>query len=73
MMETTISNLYTSLYIPSIKKLESHIPHVQIMGTNHCGDSRKTALKCCKSFQDVLRRRDYGERVVASFPHQIQS
>ena len=43
------------------------------MGTNHCGDSRQTAFKRCESFQDVLCRRDYAERLVASFSHQIKS
>ena len=72
-METTIYNFYTSFYIPEIQKLSFHIPHVQIMGTNHCGNSRRTAFKRCESFQYVLCRRDYAERVVASFPRQIQS
>ena len=72
-MEKTIFNFHTSLFIPAIQKLVLHIPHVQILGTNHCGDSRRTAFKCHESFQDVLSRRDYAERVVASFPHQIQS
>ena len=72
-METTISNFHTSFFIPSIQKLEFHIPHVQILGTNHCGDSRQTVFKRRKSFQDVLCCRDYAERVVASFPQQIQS
>ena len=40
---------------------------------NHCGDSCQTAFKLRESFQDVLCRRDYAERVVVSFPHQIQS
>ena len=40
MMETTISNFHTSFYIPEIQKLAFHIPHVQILSTNHCGDSR---------------------------------
>ena len=40
MMETTISNPHTSLYIPAIQKLAFHIPHVQILDTNHSGDSR---------------------------------
>ena len=43
------------------------------MGKNHCGDSRKTAFKFRKSFQDVLCCRSYAERVVDSFPHKIQS
>ena len=32
-----------------------------------------TEFKCRKSFQDVLCRRDYSDRVVASFVHQIKS
>ena len=43
------------------------------MGTNKCGDSCWTAFKRRKLFQDVLWRRDYSERVVASFSNQIQS
>ena len=39
-METTISNLHTSFYIPEIQKLAFQIPHVQILGANHCGESR---------------------------------
>ena len=73
MMETTIYNFHTSFYIPEIQKLAFHIPHVQIVGTNHCGDSHRIVFKRHKSFQDMLCRRYYDERVVANFPHQIQS
>ena len=59
--------------IPKIHKLAFHIPRVQIMGTNHCSDSRQTVFKRRKSFQDVLCCRDYAERVAASFFNQIQS
>ena len=34
---------------------------------------RRTAFKQRELFQDILCRRDYAERVVASFTHQIQS
>ena len=67
MMETTISNFHTSFFIPEIQKLAFHIPHVQILGTNHCGDSLRTAFKLRESFQDVLCCRDYDERIVAGF------
>ena len=40
--ETTSSNFHTSFYIPTIQKLAFHIPHVQILGANKCGDSRQT-------------------------------
>ena len=73
MMETTISNFHTSILIIEIQKLNFHIPHVQILGTNHCGDSCQTAFKRRESFQDVLCRRDYYERLVTSFSNQIQS
>ena len=71
-METTIYDFHTSFYITEIHKLVFHIPHAQIMGTNHCGESCLTAFKLRESFQDVLCRRDYAERLVASFPHQIK-
>ena len=67
MMETSISDFHTSFYIPAIHKLAFHLPHVHILGTNHCGAMR------CTLFQDFLCRRDYAERVIASFAHQIQS
>ena len=72
-MEKTISNFHTGFFIPAIQKLAFNIPHVQILGTNHCGDSSQTTFKRRKYFQDVLFRRDYAERVVASFSNQIQS
>ena len=73
MMETTISDFHTSFYIPAIQKLDFHLPHARILGTNHCGEMRRTAFKRRELFQGVLCRRDYTERVVASFANQIQS
>ena len=73
MMEATISDFHTSFYIPAIHKLAFHLLHVHIFGTNHCGELRRTAFKRRELFQDVLCRRDYAERVVASFDNQIQS
>ena len=71
-METTISDFHTSFYIPAIQKLFFHLPHLRILGTNHCGELRCTAFKRRELFQDVLCCRDYAERVVASFSNQIQ-
>ena len=73
MMETTISDFHTSLYIPVIKKLDFHIPHVRILGTNNCGAMLCTAFKQRELFQDVLYCCDYDERLVTSFDNQIQS
>ena len=72
MTETTISDFHTSFYIPAIPKLAFHIPHVRILGTNHCGEMRRTAFKQHELFQDVLCRHYYDERVVASFANQIK-
>ena len=72
MMETTISGFNTSLYIAAIQKLDFHLPHVRILGTNCCGEMRHTAFKRRELFQDVMCRRDYDERLVASFANQIQ-
>ena len=44
-----------------------------ILGTNKCDELRRTAFKLRELFQDVLCRRDYAERVVASFANQIKS
>ena len=73
MMETKIYDFHSSLYIPDIKKLAFHLPHMHIFGTNICGEMRRTAFKQRELFQDVLCRREYSERVVARFAHQIQS
>ena len=73
MMERTIFDFHTSFYIPAIQKLPFHLPHVRILGTNPCGEMRRTAFKRREIFQDVLCCCDYAERVVASFANQIQS
>ena len=73
MMETTIPDFHTSLYIPSIQKVAFHLPHVFILGTNHCGEMQHTAFKRSESFQDVLCRCDYADRLVARFDNPIQS
>ena len=72
MIETTIYDFHTSFYIPAIQMLAFHLPHVHILGTNHCGEMRRTAFKRRELFQYVLCRRDYAERLVARFAHQIQ-
>ena len=71
MTETTIYNFHKSFYIPAIYKLAFNIPHVQILGKNHCGDSLQTAFKLSESFQDVLCCLDYAKMLVASFAYQI--
>ena len=72
MMETTITDFHTSFYIPAIQKLAFHLPNVIILGTNQCGDMRRTAFKQHEFFQDILCHCDYAERAVARFSHHIQ-
>ena len=71
MMDTTVSDFHTSFYIPAIQKLAFHLPNVRILGTNHCGEMRRTAFKRRELFQDVICRHDYAERVVARFANKI--
>ena len=71
MMETTISDFHTRFYIPAMQKLDFHLLHVHILGTNHCGEIRCTAFKRRELFQDVLCRRDYAEKEVSIFANQI--
>ena len=61
MMETSIANSHTSFYITEIQKIEFHLPHIQIQGTNKCGNTCHEAFKCHISNQDVLCCRDYYE------------
>ena len=60
MMEKYITDFHTSFYIPEIKKLEFQLPHVRILGPNHCGNKRHEAFKRRSAKQDVLCRRDYA-------------
>ena len=38
-VERYIADFHTSFYIPEIKKLAFHLPHVHIIGTSHCGNT----------------------------------
>ena len=58
-METTISDFYTSFYITAIQKLAFHLPHVRILGTNHCGELQRTAFKRRELFRIFLTDSDY--------------
>ena len=54
MMETTISDFRNSFYIPAIQKLAFQLPHLRILGTNHCGELQRTAFKRREFFQDFF-------------------
>ena len=55
------------------KNLSFHLPQVHIIGNNHCVNTLREAFKRRSAEQDVFCCRDYFERVVAIFAHQIQS
>ena len=67
------NKFHEKFYIPAIQKLEFHLPHVRIFGNHYCAKERCGEFKCQGNLHDVLCRRDYAERVVSSFAHQIKS
>ena len=70
-METTIYDFHTRFYIPAIQKLAFHLPHVRILGANHCGEMQHTAFKQREFLQYVLCCCHYAERAVARFAYKI--
>ena len=86
-MEISIAEFHTSFYIKeiqsltfnlphvknieTIKKLVFYLPHICILGTNNFGNTRRESFKHLRAKKYMLFHRDYAERVVASFAHQI--
>ena len=62
MIEKIISESHIRYYILAIQKLAFHLPHLRILGTNHCGKMRRTAFKWSELFHDVFCCRDYTDR-----------
>ena len=73
LLNTSIADFHKKYYKPAIEKLAFHLPHVIILGTNHCGKLRKKAFKRRMSSFDAKSRHDYAERLVAEFANHIQS
>ena len=73
MIETTISEFHTRYCIQAIHKLAFHLPHVRILGGNHCGEMQWKKFKQRKLFQDVLCHRDYSEGEFEIFSNKIKS
>ena len=72
MMDTSIADFHKSFYVPQIKNILFHLSFVQILGTNHCGNTHQEALKSLISHQYLLCCCEYAERLAASFAHKIQ-
>ena len=41
MMETSILDFHQRFYIPEIQKFSLNLPHIHILGTHHCGNTRQ--------------------------------
>mmetsp|Transcript_48111 Transcript_48111/g.102792 ORF Transcript_48111/g.102792 Transcript_48111/m.102792 type:complete len:335 (-) Transcript_48111:136-1140(-) len=64
-----MGTFHTEYYIPSLKKLAYHRPHVRILGKKQCGGAR---LKALKRKPSVRTRRDYVEHLSAAFNLEAQ-
>ena len=71
-MQSLIMDCHREFYIPEIQKLTFHLPHVRIIGTHQCCNTRWETFKRRSAFQDVLFHHDYSERVLYSFSHQVK-
>ena len=69
MMETSIYDFHTILYIPSIKNISFNVPHVCTIATHQYENTAPKKLNFCGYFHDVLCCSNYVELVVASFAH----
>ena len=72
MMETSIADFRTSFYITAVQNLEFNLPHARILRINHRGNTCHKAFKRRSADQHMVCCRDYAERVVSNFAHQIQ-
>ena len=70
LMECAFGTFHTDYYQPSLEKLAYHRPHVKILGKAYCGAARLAAFKRKPS---VRTRRDYAERLAASFNLEAQA
>ena len=73
MTKKSIVEFYQHLYIPTMKKLALHLPHIRIIETHYCVNTQWEAFKHSSAYQYVLCHIDYAECVVSSFAHQIHS
>ena len=73
MIETYVTNFHTSFFISDMQNILFCLPHIHIIGTNQCDNTRREAFNCRIKNQDVLYPRSYAEKGVSSFEHQIQS
>ena len=72
-MESSIVEIHQYFYIPDINKLAFHLPHVRIIETRHCGNTRQEAFKSHSAFQGVLINSDYADCLVPIFSHKTKS
>ena len=46
-----------------LKKNDFHLPHVNILGTNNCGEKRGEAFERRHMLMDIKRPHDYAEHI----------
>ena len=51
----------------------SHLSHVHILGTHHCGKEHIEAFQCRGFYQDLTCCHEYEKGLVEIFSNQIQS
>jgi hypothetical protein len=66
-----IGTFIEDLYLPALEKYAYHVPHVQILGKNYCGELRQERFRRNPGW--VKTKRDYAERLSAKFNMEIQS
>ena len=73
-METDIATFHKEHYEPLIYRLGFHLPHVQMLGTNHCAKlSRKAFESRVSEFFDLFCGRDYADQFVLKADVEVQS
>ena len=65
-----IGIFHRDFFVPMLKKLAFHFPHVIMLGKNYCGRMRKEAFE--KALFDIMERRDYAERLAGLFDMELQ-
>ena len=70
-MSLPINEFLHIYYLPIMKKLCFHLPHVIMLSKHYCGRMRKGAI--IGSTHDLFLRRDYADRLIGKFDMEIQS
>ena len=74
LLNNSISKFHKKYYKAAIHRLAFHLPHVMILGKNHCAKLRREAFEeRVKDNFDICCERDYAERFVLKPGIEVQS